>query len=263
MKTLYQASNAVEAHMILDLLKQEGLSAQIHGEYLQGAIGELPAAGLVRLVIDESDFAQAHDLIERWEATQVKETSPQTPQSTSKLLYGLLLGLILGIGCAYLFFYSPISTDGIDYNGDGILDEKWTFSPKGRPTKTETDRNLDGRVDYVVHFDRHGLMASIEADDDFDGVFETRGRFQLGNMEITEVDTDGDGYPDLRSFYAQGVSTSTQFINPATGLPLRVESYKLGITTMAEVDTNKDGKLDTRYIYSPLGEVISSEKISR
>jgi tRNA nucleotidyltransferase/poly(A) polymerase len=45
MKTIYQAVNAIEAHMLRDLLAQEGLSPVIQGEHLQGAVGELPAAG--------------------------------------------------------------------------------------------------------------------------------------------------------------------------------------------------------------------------
>src|SRR5690606_18757888 len=56
MKTLYQAANAVEAHMLADYLKQEGLSAHVLGEHLQGAVGELPAAGLVRLMIPDEQY---------------------------------------------------------------------------------------------------------------------------------------------------------------------------------------------------------------
>lgn len=38
MKVVYQASNAVEAHMILHLLEQQGLAGRIDGEYLQEAL---------------------------------------------------------------------------------------------------------------------------------------------------------------------------------------------------------------------------------
>jgi len=78
MRTLYQAGSAIEAHMLVDLLKQQGLSAEIHGEHLQGAIGELPAAGLVRLVVDEPDYAAAREVIERWETAQPAEVT-KTP----------------------------------------------------------------------------------------------------------------------------------------------------------------------------------------
>jgi hypothetical protein len=68
MRTLYEASSAVEAHLLKDLLAQEGVPASIHGEFLQGAMGELPAAGLVRLMVADEHYAAGRAVIERWEA---------------------------------------------------------------------------------------------------------------------------------------------------------------------------------------------------
>ena len=34
MKTVYEAASATEAHMLVDLLQQEGLEAQVRGEAL-------------------------------------------------------------------------------------------------------------------------------------------------------------------------------------------------------------------------------------
>ena len=265
MKTVYEASNAIEAHMLLDLLKQEGVSAQIHGEHLQGAIGELPASGLVRLVVDDADFAQARATIERWDIAQPIEPTQKPhlvpPARRSTVLRGFLLGLAIGIVGSYVYFQSPVKVDGIDFNGDEILDEKWTFAPSGRILKNDMDRNLDGKVDYIVYFNHQGLVATADGDDNFDGKFETKIRFHLGNLEITEVDTDGDGYRDFILHNTNGVLSSADFVNPATALNLRVEYYKLGKVTMADVDTNKDGTLDVRYLYNALGEISAAEKI--
>ncbi len=262
MRTLYQAGSAIEAHMLLDLLQQEGLSAEIHGEHLQGAIGELPAAGLVRLVVNEHDYAAARELIERWESAQPAEVpKPPSPTGRSAGWWRFAVGLAIGIAATSMYYRSPATTDGIDRNGNGLLDEKWTYAPSGTLLRTEIDRNLDGKVDYVAHYDRHGQIESAEADDDFDGIFETRMRFRDGKVELSEVDTDGDGIADRRSHYTNGVLTTTEIINPATGMPLRVEYYRLGVLVKAEVDTDRDGVLDTRLFYTPLGEVASSEKI--
>jgi len=70
MRTLYEAANAIEAHILQDVLRQEGFSPFIHGEYLQGAMGELPAAGLVRLVIAEDEYVRARAVIEAWESAE-------------------------------------------------------------------------------------------------------------------------------------------------------------------------------------------------
>lgn len=261
MRTLYQAASAIEAHMLVDLLKQEGLRAEIRGEHLQGAIGELPAAGLVRLVIEEPDYVAARALIERWESAQPVDVATPAPRPAASGWTRFVLGLAIGIGITCAFYRSPVSTDGIDHNHDGRLDEKWTYSASGTLLKVEIDRNLDGKVDYIAQYDRHGIIESAEADDNFDGVFETRMRFRDGNVELYEVDTDGDGFAERRSHYTNGVMTTTEIINPATGLPLRVEYYRLGVLIKADVDTDRDGMLDTRLFYTPLGEVASSERI--
>lgn len=70
MRTLYQAANAVEAHILQGYLQQEGLNVLVLGEYLQGAIGELPAAGLVRLMVEDDQYDTARAAIARWEAAR-------------------------------------------------------------------------------------------------------------------------------------------------------------------------------------------------
>ncbi|MEN8226403.1 MAG: DUF2007 domain-containing protein, partial [Bacteroidota bacterium] len=41
MKCIFEASSGLEAHMISNLLQQDGIEARIDGEYLQGGVGEL------------------------------------------------------------------------------------------------------------------------------------------------------------------------------------------------------------------------------
>ena len=68
MRTLYQASNAIEAQLLRDVLAQEGIEAHVLGALLQGAVGELPAGSLVRLVVDEADHAAGRAVVRRWES---------------------------------------------------------------------------------------------------------------------------------------------------------------------------------------------------
>jgi len=266
MKTIYQASNAVEAHMLQHYLQQEGIPCRVDGEFLQGAAGDLPATGLVRLVADESDYDRARTAITRWEAASIVESGPPAPaavaQSKTRTLIVAALAACVGAASVYALYRAPISTDGIDHNRDGVLDEKWTFSPNKTLLKTEVDRNLDGKVDYIVRHDAQGIPETAESDDDFNGTFESRYRFRRGNLELVETDTDADGYPDLRTLYEFGVVQSTKYVNPKTGQPMRIEYYRLGKMTTAEVDTDADGKLDTRITYSPLAEVTKTEKIA-
>jgi hypothetical protein len=262
MKAAYEASNAVEAHMIRDLLMQEGLSAEIHGEHLLGAMGDLPVAGLVRVMVDESDFAQARAVVERWDTAQPKE-SPRPTAPSSRRWRWLFIGLAIGVGATCAYFRSPVTVDGIDHNRDGLLDEKYTYAPSGTLLKVEIDRNLDRKVDYIAHYDRRGIIEASESDDNFDGVFETHSTYRDGSVSYSAVDTDGDGYADLGIQYTDGVLASMEYLNPSTGLPLRVEHYKLNKLVDAEVDSDRDGKIDTRYVYDGLGQIVSTEKIAK
>lgn len=66
MKTVLHALDTIEANLIKGLLESEGIKSQILGEYLQGAIGELPANNLIRVVVDESDYEKATTIIDNW-----------------------------------------------------------------------------------------------------------------------------------------------------------------------------------------------------
>ena len=104
MKTLYEASNAFEAHMLRDFLQQEGITTFVQGEHLQSGAGILPAGGLVRLVVDEADYAQARSAVDRWDSA-----SPSMPVATARseptkksTLKSILIGLAIGLAFSYV-----------------------------------------------------------------------------------------------------------------------------------------------------------------
>jgi hypothetical protein len=68
MKQLHQASSMLEGQMLQDLLRQEGIDCFLGGTYLQGAIGELPVNGLIRLFVEEDDWSRAERVIKSWMA---------------------------------------------------------------------------------------------------------------------------------------------------------------------------------------------------
>lgn len=64
---IYDASNSLEANLLKGILEQEGVSALISGEYLQGGLGELPAMGLISILVEEHDQKRATNIIRDWE----------------------------------------------------------------------------------------------------------------------------------------------------------------------------------------------------
>jgi hypothetical protein len=262
MKSVFEASNTVEAHMILHLLRQHGLAGRVEGEYLTGAMGDLPVRGLVRVVVEEPDYEAARAVIAAFEAEQPPDAAAAPAQRGPGRLAWAGIGLALGIVVTAAALRVPAVEDGIDHDRDGVPDERLFYSATGQLLRVELDRNLDHRVDAVVHYER-GMAASEEDDDDFDGRFETRLFYRHGNLERSEVDSDGDGLAEWRAAFVDGVLDTATVIEPSTGLPLRVEHYHLGRLTQAEQDEDRDGRLDTRLRYGPLGEVNSRETLGR
>lgn len=70
MKTVFNASSTLLAHMALHQLQGAGIDAQILGEHLNGALGELPAYGNVRIVVEDKDAAEAEQVIAEWESAE-------------------------------------------------------------------------------------------------------------------------------------------------------------------------------------------------
>ena len=261
MRTVFEPSNALEGQMLHALLEQRGISSRVEGAHLQGAVGEIPVSGFVRLVVEDNDYQSARSVIEEWESTAVPDPIPVPPNRPAKFFRGALVGLALGFAGSYLLFRAPLSVDGIDHNNDGNLDERWFNSPSGTPVKTEIDRNFDGNVDYVFRFDRRGHVALAEADDNFDGTFETQWQFYQGSAAVGEVDTNGDSSVDVRFHSKHGVLVSTEYFAPGFVQPVRIDYFQLDKISTSELDTDRDGRMDTRRKYSDLAEVVATEAI--
>ncbi len=261
MRTVFEPSNALEGHMLHALLEQRGISSRVDGAQLQGGVGELPVSGFVRLMVEDDDYERARAVIAEWESTAVPDPIPVPPDRPARGLRGALIGLALGIAGSYAFYRAPLPSDGIDHNDDGKLDERWFNSVSGTTVKVEVDRNFDGDVDYIYRYDRRGRAVLAESDDNFDGIFETQLQIDRGSIEIMEADTNGDSYRDLRSNLKHGVLVSEEHFVPGSDQPVRVEHFRLGRLIAADIDTDRDGRLDSRYKYSDTGEVIGTEKI--
>lgn len=258
MKLLYNASNSIEGHMILNLLEQEGLRARIDGEYLQGGVGELQAIGLVRVLVEEDDYETAKKIVDRWDERQPEAIPAPARVKGSPSFGSALIGFFVGAIAVAIFYRTPITTDGIDYNGDGKLDEKWTYSGQ-RISKIEIDRNRDGDVDSIIDYDQAGLIKKLITDDNFDAIFEAETRFKHGNRIAYEADTTGDGFKDYHIYFKHDVWTRAEFYDPKSRRRVKVQNFDITLKS-AEIDENGDGILDTRHTYNHLEEITSTTR---
>ncbi len=100
MRCVYQARDGLEAHVVADLLDQVGIAARVQGDLLQGGVGELPAAGLVSVWVDNDEEARAREVVESYQQAQPEVSPPRTapaPVPTAGFLSGVLVGFFAGV----------------------------------------------------------------------------------------------------------------------------------------------------------------------
>lgn len=254
MISVFEAANSLEAHMVLNLLQQEGIEGRVEGDYLQGGIGELQAIGLIRVVVDETDQAQARAIIRAWESKQIEPTPKPAATRTGRLSM-FLAGLLLGGLTVYLFHTEDKTPEGIDYDHDGRLDERWFYSG-GLLSRLEVDRNLDGNVDAYYVYDRRGITQSASFDENFDGAYETTVEFLRSNPHVQASDFDGDGRVDYRMKFTAGVLAEVDiFGSQPRFTPRKRQVYEAGRLVSADFDTDGDGEFDVRYEYDAFEEI--------
>ena len=73
MQPIFEAANSIQAHIVLGLLRSEGIDGRIEGEYLTGGIGELPVMGLVRVLVPADQAERARAIIRDWESPTNEE----------------------------------------------------------------------------------------------------------------------------------------------------------------------------------------------
>jgi hypothetical protein len=59
MRIVYHAEHSIDAHLVRHRLAEAEIEVHITGEHLAGALGELPASGLIRLWVADDDFEAA------------------------------------------------------------------------------------------------------------------------------------------------------------------------------------------------------------
>lgn len=68
MRIAYRAVTLIDAHLVKDALEREAIPAFVAGEYLTGAVGQLPALDYVAVMVPESTLAAADAVVRRVEA---------------------------------------------------------------------------------------------------------------------------------------------------------------------------------------------------
>ena len=68
MQRIYEPQDLLEAELLLGMLASEGVDAHLAGRHLLGAVGELPALGLLGLLVEDEEAERARRLIAAYNA---------------------------------------------------------------------------------------------------------------------------------------------------------------------------------------------------
>ena len=268
MKSVYEAANSADAHLVKNLLAQADINTMIRGEYLQGGLGDLPVGGLIQVCVADGDFERARDVIREWQQTPVPEDDDPRPPAPNmsrgtgigKTLLAMLIGAVFGGLAVWAANREPTTTNTLDHNGDGRADEQATFDGD-LIKRIEYDRNFDGKPDEIYNY-KDGIVSSSTSDNDFDGRPETVTRFLHGSWRSAETDHDGDGVIEYRADAINGVLYSEEWLDASERVIKRLV-YKDGQPDHGEIDTDGDGAMDTSRRYNALVEIESSTSIKQ
>jgi hypothetical protein len=80
MRTVYRAENIIDANLVKGALAQSGIDAFVAGEYLTGGAGQLPAFGLVSVMVAEEDEPAAAPIVAAIDAALRQPAEPIEPE---------------------------------------------------------------------------------------------------------------------------------------------------------------------------------------
>ncbi len=83
MKIVYNAENIIDANLVKSILESDGYRAFINGEFLAGAMGELPVGGLIQVAVADSDEDGAKTIVAEFEKERQEFIAQQENEDDS------------------------------------------------------------------------------------------------------------------------------------------------------------------------------------
>jgi hypothetical protein len=88
MRIAYRAETLIDAHLVKDALERAEIPAFVSGEYLTGAVGQLPALDYVAVLVPEASWPAAAQIVREVEQTLMEarvaigesDEDPDAPQ---------------------------------------------------------------------------------------------------------------------------------------------------------------------------------------
>jgi hypothetical protein len=264
MKTVRTFGELAEAGFARSLLEAAGIEALLADEQSY-SIGYGPAAGGLRLQVDDADFERAQRVLDQGPDAAVIEPSESPGEIKGRIPVGLFLACAALLGAlAFALVHwglerkraqatssdSPVTSDE---NGDGKPDTFYYYEGK-RHVRTEVDGNYDGLIDRWYFYDGDGQYIRAERDKNYDGKPDDWCVCEKGEVVNEKNDTDFNGLVDCVTTFANGIATQVDYMPNESKIVTRRQVLKDGVLVEELVDENRDGAFDYKILHDPFGE---------
>jgi hypothetical protein len=218
-----------EAHLERSRLASEGIDAQVLDESTPVSAPYALIEPGIRLAVADEDAPRAREILG---LSAVLKVVPEKTHSPSWLIFVVVAAVLL-----VLIFIK-------NRNGGSQAESL---------TRTELDRNHDSKPDLRQEADRQGRLVAEWFDNNFDGRWDLKRKYENGILVSAEQDLDFDGLFDSTLEYQNGV-LATETIRPkGEGHPLFRREFRHGVLAVTWADRDQDGGWDQRIDCDPLG----------
>lgn len=80
MRTVYEAANIIDAHLVRQALEAEGIPAFVRGEALTGGLGELGVYGLLGVMVPDLAWPHAREIVEALGLGESAQAAPDADE---------------------------------------------------------------------------------------------------------------------------------------------------------------------------------------
>jgi hypothetical protein len=239
-------------------LEAHGIECWVNADDCGGWYTNLTAPGGVRLLIRASDVEAAIALLDaqaspveinQTETEAVIAAPPETVPLKKLAWVQILVGIVMGVILCLL--YQSTSNFGVKtyyHHIHGKVNEKWTYR-NGYVAEFSEDRNLDGVMDYWVHYDEYGRESGAEYDNNFDGKADEWWTFSNDGTETLQKDNDFNGIPDEFCVYKNRIVQQVDMKPNGSKFTTTREIFQNGVLTeiLRGGDSNGNFKEDVHY----------------
>ena len=167
-----------------------------------------------------------------------------------------------GMGELRIFYTSEGETERLekDVSLDGRMDTFQRYKDN-RLTLVEKDTNGDGKIDVRISYD-NGRQKKALMDHDHDGRFETTHWYDRPPWtRVTELDADGSGHADRRSYFMRNILRRRDILKKDTDLVESRENFdEKGLLLSRAEDRDADGRWDITWYFDARGDFRRAEK---